>query len=268
MSVRRLYEVKMTDVLLVGGKAASLGEMIQEGINVPPGFVVTTQAKAEMTPELLKEILEAFDELGEEFVAVRSSAVAEDSSDASWAGQLETYLNVTRDSLIESIKKCWASIHSERATAYASEKGVQATTADVGVVVQAMVQSDVAGVVFSANPVTNNRDEIMIEACLGIGEALVSGQITPDNYTVSKDGVIKSVFVSEQSRQLVKSDDGVDWVDLGDEGTKQKLTDEQIQILVEQIVRVEKHYGFSVDIEWVIKGSELFIMQSRPITTL
>lgn len=260
--------VSVQNTFLVGGKAASLGEMIQAGIDVPPGFVVTTRAKAKMSLDLQKEILEAFDELGSEFVAVRSSAVAEDGKAASWAGQLETYLNVTRRDLIQSIEKCWASISSERAQAYADEQGITASPSDVGVVVQAMIQSDVAGVVFSANPVTNDTDEIMIEAVLGLGESLVSGQVTPDNYLISKDGEIKGISISEQTRQLVKSSGGVDWVDLGTAGSEQKLTTEQIDRLVEQVKRVESHYGFPVDIEWVIKDRELFIMQSRPITTL
>src|SRR5664279_3364831 len=130
VNLLRFNEINKNDVPLVGGKGASLGEMINVGIPVPPGFVVTTDmylaySDKEIPASIQEEILEAFDDLGAERVAVRSSAIAEDSSTASWAGQLESYLNVTKENLFESIKKCWNSIQNAKAQSYAKDQKIE-----------------------------------------------------------------------------------------------------------------------------------------------
>lgn len=269
-SIRDLSDVSKKNTALVGGKAASLGEMIKAGIVVPPGFVITSQAYAMgMTPKLEEEILTAFDERGLKRVAVRSSAVAEDSAGASWAGQLETYLNVTKDNLVEAVRKCWASIGSEHAQAYGSHHAVKKGDQAVAVVVQAMVDSEVSGVMFTANPVTNDKNEIVIEAVYGLGEMIVQGAVTPENFVVSKDNAeITAHSDSRQTKMLVyKNGKNREVAVSGAKLKKSTLNDEQITELTETAKKIEQHYGHPQDIEWAISGGKLYIVQSRPITT-
>ena len=141
---------------------------------------------AEVPSEILKEINGAFSELHASSVAVRSSATAEDSSTAAWAGQLETYLNTNKENLQENIKKCWASLFTPRAIFYRFEKNFHHQDISVAVVVQKMVASDVSGIAFSVHPVTQDKNALIIEAGWGLGEAIVSGQITPDSYVMEK----------------------------------------------------------------------------------
>ena len=160
-------QLSPNDVKLAGGKAISLANMQQNGIPVPSGFVITTDAfttfhNKEMSDVFKDELVERFNELGFTYVAVRSSAIAEDADDASWAGQLESYLNVTKDDLLESVQKCWASIESNHAVDYAKDKNVPEEDMRVAVVVQGMVQSDVSGVIFTTDPVSKDNNHIII----------------------------------------------------------------------------------------------------------
>ena len=234
-----------------------------------------------MPDDLAKEILKSFDKLGGKYVAVRSSATAEDGAIASWAGELDTFLNITRDNVVEKVKQCWSSLFTPRAIFYRYEKNLNDQNVSVGVVVQKMVQSEVSGVAFTVHPVTEDRDQMIIEAGFGLGEAIVSGQITPDNYVVSKlEMSILDVNVGNQSKMLKinrpAEGTGLDlstqneWIDLDEvEGGKQKLTGKQIIEVAEMCKRIEAHYGFPCDIEWAIDSNgELYITQSRPITTL
>lgn len=194
--IKKIPEIHKDDVKEVGGKGASLGEMDNAGFPVPPGFVITTEGFGEIKED---EIFKAFDKLSSEKVSVRSSAVAEDSSSASWAGQLETYLNITKENLIENIRKCWDSINSERAKIYAVDQNLSANELKVAVVIQEMVNAKAAGVMFTANPVTSDKSEIMIESVLGLGESLVQGSVTPDNFVIDKEtGSIKSRDLQEK----------------------------------------------------------------------
>lgn len=310
-------EIKKENVAEAGGKGASLGEMINSGIPVPPGFVVLASAfdrfleetdlnaeiiarlkevnpddtnsveKAsveirdaihdhKMPEDLEKEILQAFDELNVEFVAVRSSATAEDSSVASWAGKLETYLNTTRENVVEQVKNCWSSLFTPRAIFYRHEKNLIDHYVSVAVVVQTMVQSEISGIAFTVHPVTEDYDQMIIEAGFGLGEAIVSGQITPDSYVVLKsDMSIFDVNIATQNRKIVKSKKMDkektmnEWVELDeDEGSKQKLTGKQIVELAEICKNIEKHYNFPCDIEWAFARGKFYITQSHPITTL
>ncbi len=226
---------------------------------------------AEMPANIASEIKVHFKELNAEWVAVRSSATAEDSSTAAWAGQLDSYLNTTEDSLLENVKKCWASLFTPRAIFYRFEKNLHKQKISVAVVVQKMVESEVSGIAFSVHPVTQDQNQLIIEAGLGLGEAIVSGQITPDSYIVEKEPrriVDKNVFV--QARGLYRAiKGGNEWRDIPKEmGEKQVLTDKEIMELAEIILSIEKHYGFPVDTEWAREKNEFFIVQSRPITTL
>ncbi|MFH1400793.1 MAG: PEP-utilizing enzyme [Nanoarchaeota archaeon] len=222
----------------------------------------------DMPSGIASVVTESFMALGAEFVAVRSSATAEDSSANAWAGQLDSFLNTTYDSLLENVKRCWASLFTPRAIFYRFEKGLHAHHISVAVVVQRMIQSEVAGVAFSVHPVTEDRDQILIEAGLGLGEAVVSGSITPDNYTVSKkeERLIDS-NIGHQERMLVRAKKGNEWVPAKD-GGKRKLTDARILDLARIVKRIERHYMFPVDIEWALEDDKFFIVQSRPITTL
>lgn len=219
--------------------------------------------------KMVDEFVPAFHKLKAKFVAVRSSATAEDSSAAAWAGQLDTFLNTTSESLLENVKKCWASLFTPRAIFYRFEKGLHGQHISVAVVVQKMIQSEISGISFSVHPVTQDKNQLIIEAGLGLGEAIVSGSITPDSYIVEKDKMmIIDVNVAEQSRGLFRVGNKNKWKELGEKGGKQKLSREQIIELSNLIVKIEKHYGFPVDVEWAIEKGKIYITQSRPITTL
>jgi pyruvate,water dikinase len=309
---KKFEEINKADVTIAGGKGASLGEMTNVGIPVPPGFVLLAPAfeeflkitdlnveldsildqvhhevmhevddasekiKAlilgkEMPQVMADEIVAAFEKLDAKFVAVRSSATSEDSAAAAWAGQLDTYLNTTEKDLLENVRKCWASLFTPRAIFYRFEKGLHGTPISVAVVVQKMIQSEVSGIAFSVHPVTQDYDQLIIEAGFGLGEAIVSGSITPDSYVVEKSSwSVLDINVSTQDRGLFrKKEGGNEWRDIPEnEGGKQALSYEQIIELAKLVVKIEKHYGFPVDVEWAREKNSFYIVQSRPITTL
>lgn len=250
---------------------------------------------AAMPKDLGKEFLKEFDALRVKYVAVRSSATAEDSSIASWAGELESYLNTTCETLFENIKKCWSSLFTPRALFYAFEKKmitvghqkkIRAKTCKnlndcypvaVAVVVQKMIQSEISGICFTVHPVTKSKNQMVIEAGYGLGEAIVGGKITPDTYIIKKSQLdkddakaISDKNISEQEMMIVKKGlDGVQEIGVPDNiRGKQKLSDEQILELAKICQKIEKHYGQPQDIEWAIEKGKIYITQSRPITTL
>ena len=224
----------------------------------------------EFPKALAREIMADFNKLGTKFVAVRSSATAEDSKLDAWAGQLESYLYVTKKNLLKSVQKCWASLFTPRALFYRVERGMVKTNVSVAVVVQKMVNSEVSGVCFTVHPVTRDRDQMIIEAGWGLGEAIVQGIITPDSYVVEKSSLnLVDVNVNTQEKQIVKSKEyseekPVPMV----KREKQKLSEKQIQKLAYICFNIEKHYGFPCDIEWALEKKKFYITQSRPITTL
>jgi pyruvate, water dikinase len=220
--------------------------------------------------DLQKEILAEVKNLKAKFVAVRSSATAEDSSVASWAGELETYLNVTEKKLIESVKKCWSSLFTPRAIFYRFEKKLHKQKVSVAVVVQKMVQSEISGICFTVHPVTKDYNQMVIEAGFGLGEAIVGGMVTPDTYVLHKDDFsILDINVSEQAFAIIKSPKGNINKKLSKAaGGKQKLTGKQIVELAKICKKIEQHYGRPQDIEWAMDAGKFYITQSRPITTL
>jgi pyruvate,water dikinase len=314
--IKNFTELNKNSTHLAGGKGASLGEMTQAGIPVPPGFVVTAKtfdqflAETDLTQEveaqldkvnyedvasvekasetiadlihdakfpqdLEAEILSEFKKLDVEFVAVRSSATAEDSSTASWAGELESYLNTDKNHVLGNVKRCWASLFTPRAIVYRMEKGMRQTKVSVAVVVQAMVQSDISGICFTVHPVTRDTNQLIIEAGYGLGEAIVSGQVTPDSYVIHKDDLkIIDINIANQERKIMRKPEGGNhWVEIEPaDREKQKLDEEQIIELTKICANIEKHYGFPCDIEWAMTKKlgkwEFFVVQSRPITTL
>lgn len=312
MLVCSFLELSKNDASIAGGKGASLGEMTQAGIPVPPGFVVLTHAferfleeadlnqeldaildevkhdqihsvkhasekiqaliiAAKMPEDIAREIAAQFRALGAEYVAVRSSATAEDGSAAAWAGQLDTFLNTTEEKLLENVQKCWASLFTPRAIFYRFEKGMHGQNISVAVVVQKMVQSEISGIAFSVHPVTEDYNQLIIEAGFGLGEAIVSGQVTPDSYVVEKEPRhIIDTNISTQSRGLYRGGaEDNEWKDIPEpKASSQVLTNDQVLELADLILKIEKHYGFPCDIEWAFEKGKFYITQSRPITTL
>ena len=226
---------------------------------------------APMPKDLQKDIIADFKKLKTKFVAVRSSATAEDSSTASWAGELETYLNTTEKSLLLNVKKCWSSLFTPRAIFYRHEKKLLKTNVSVAVVIQEMVDSEISGIAFTVHPVTQDRNQMIIEAGYGLGEAIVSGSITPDSYVLDKrDNSLIDVNIANQEKQIKKGPSGgTKWVPVVKTAReKQKLNGRQIVELASICSRIEKHYKFPCDIEWAYKQGKFYITQSRPITTL
>ncbi len=204
-------------------------------------------------------------------VAVRSSATAEDLPDASFAGQQETYLNVSNpDDLLEKVKKCWSSLFTPRAIAYRSSKGFEHEKVKLAVVVQKMINSEIAGIMFTIDP-NSELPHIIIEAGYGLGEAMVGGNVTPDTYVVDKfHKKIINKRISNQTWKLVRGRSGeTKKVDVPpDKSGLQKLTDEEILELAEVGNRIEMHYDKPMDIEWCLEDGVMYIVQARPVTTL
>src|SRR3989338_3582902 len=200
--IKNFKEISKLDVPIAGGKGASLGEMTHveidsilhkvkhDDINTVENASEQIKAlilSAEMSEDIADEIVKSFKRLGAKYVAVRSSATSEDSASAAWAGQLESYLNTTEKNLLENVKKCWASLFTPRAIFYRFEKNLHTSKISVAVVIQKMIESDVSGIAFSVHPVTQDKNQLIIESAYGLGEAIVSGQITPDGYVVEKE---------------------------------------------------------------------------------
>lgn len=255
------------NVKLAGGKGAALARLVSAGFAVPDGFVITTTAFNRMDSDLESEILKAFDKLDAKYVAVRSSAAAEDGAKDAWAGQLDTYLNVGRPELIDKVQRCWQSTSSDRAKSYAEQKGLEAGS--VAVVVQEMIQSETSGIVFSVNPISGNKKELVIEAGFGLNEPIVSGEITPDTYIVAKtSGNVIQKHISKQEKQYSLGDDGKNQWQVVKSSDMQKLSDEQIDQVAKVAAKLEDFFGYPIDSEWTFAGDKLYILQARPITTL
>ncbi len=259
------------EVQLSGGKGASLASMTQNGLPVPPGFVVTSAAFAQAVDEAgLLTCLKARDLEGARAVvsgtepprdlikaayerlpqgvsvAVRSSACAEDGAEASYAGQQETYLFVESfDEVCEKVVECWLSFFSERALFYRQHKG-DLDDIQMAVVVQQMVDADKAGVMFTVDPVNHRRDRVVVEAARGVGEHVVSGEVTPDYYTLDRKGTLKKARVVDE----------------------QVLTTSELADLVKLGLHLADLNGCPQDIEWAYDSTGLYMLQSRPVTTL
>jgi len=306
MNIKFFNEVNENDI--VGGKGSSLAKMYQSKFNVPNGYIITVDAfnnfliennvkikiekliaecninneetikevskkindiilNCKISDKLENEIFENYEKLDCDYVAVRSSATSEDGKNHAWAGQLETFLNVTKNNIIDTIKKCWSSIFSQRALFY-RVKNNDTSEISVAVVIQKMLQSEISGVAFSVNPTNNNKNEIVIESAFGLGEAIVSGKVTPDKYIVYKDDIsIKIKEIKVQKVKFVKADKFNKWIEIKD-GNLQKLNDELIIELSMLIKKIESFYGFPIDVEWGIENDKIYILQCRPITTI
>ena len=219
------------------------------------------------------ELLKLAETKGQEvFVAVRSSATTEDLSTASFAGQQETFLNIKGGkALIEAVQKCWASLFTARAIYYRTKKGFSHETSYIAVVVQRMVNSDKSGVMFTINPLTNNKEEIVIESVFGLGEGIVSGTIEPDSYVIGKKkldvvkrrlGLKKLAFVKDMEGRTIKEELPED------KQNEEVLTLAELKSLANYGLEIEEHYKWPQDIEWAIEKGRVYIVQSRPVTTV
>ncbi|MFC7020073.1 MULTISPECIES: phosphoenolpyruvate synthase [Haloarcula] len=305
-----LDDIGADDLETVGGKAASLGELTAAGLPVPSAFVVTADTyrsfieatgideplfeavdvdtddshalaeAAERAQELILEtdlpaavredLLAAYDEMGDADVAVRSSATAEDLPDASFAGQQDTYLNVSRADLLRRVKECWASLFTQRAIYYRKENGFDHDVVNIAVVVQQMVDAEKSGVMFTSHPSTG-APKAILEAAWGLGEAVVSGAVSPDNYVVDRtSGEIEEVTVAEKRVMCVRGDDGetIERSVPEEKREERVLSADEIRRLIEVGERVEAHYDTPQDVEWAIFEDEVYLLQSRPITTI
>jgi pyruvate, water dikinase len=290
-----------------GGKGAGLATMTRLGLPVPAAFVVRASVLADLLdsagdrervlsilgragdvgaaetarsiqpliralqlPPLLSEEIDlALEQLScKAGVAVRSSASVEDSDTASYAGQQDTYLNVKENSDVpDRIRDCWASFFSERALFYRSRHG-KLDDLGMAVVVQRQIESDRSGVMFTIDPVRRRRDQMMIEAVWGLGEAVVSGHATPDHYVVSRDGKVKQVRISVQEVAMrVDESGGVTQYELTTEqGGARVLSDAELWNLADLGRRLESRFGSPQDVEFAFEGERLYVLQSRPVT--
>jgi pyruvate,water dikinase len=261
-------ELGLEDIGLVGGKCARLGDLLQAGFPVPPGFAVTTVAYGR--DDIETEVAEAYEGLGADApVAVRSSAVAEDLAEASFAGVQDTYLWVRKpDEVLAAVRRCWASLDNPEAVAYREAHGI--ARGRMAVAVQSMVDARVAGVMFTLNPVSGDPSSIAIDAAYGLGSTVVAGEVTPDSYLVSKvTGETRRSSVGEKAVECVPRPEGGTALQDVNERRRSRscLEPAEIAQLVELARRVEKHYGCHQDLEWAIDhAGELFLLQSRPET--
>ncbi len=260
-------------LLQVGGKGLSLARTAAVGLPVPPGFVVTTDAyrrlyRAGIASDagFVEALNLAYRELGGGAVAVRSSATAEDGAETSFAGQQETILGVVGEAdLADAVERCWKSLYTERSLAYRRQQGIADDGAAMAVVVQRLVPAEVAGVLFTRDPQDATGEHLSVEASWGLGEAVVSGRVTPDRYRVN---LATGIAVERHAGQKT-----VEFTATGErpvEEAKQAqlcLSDSDLSSLADLARKVEACYGAPRDIEWAIAGGELFLLQARPITT-
>ena len=246
--VMPLTEIGQESLPVAGGKGAQLGAMLRAELPVPGGFCVTTEAyRAGMTEELRAAILHAYQGMGAPPVAVRSSATAEDLPDASFAGQQDTYLNVRGgDAVVAAVQDCWKSMFTERAVAYRRDRKIPDATVAMAVVVQRMVAAEAAGVLFTVHPVSGAIDELVIEAALGLGDKVVSAQVTPDRYRLRR-----------RSPHEVIEREG---------GQTASLLTPMLGEIAELGLACERLLGRAADVEWAVAGGQVFLLQARTVT--
>jgi len=256
LEIRRLIEEKNLPEDLI--------EEILEAYHILCSEKINEQAISKDAMNILKNAYEP------SFVSVRSSATTEDLKEASFAGQQESFLSIKGNKdLIKYVKKCFSSLYTARAIYYRSEKGFKETKPLLAAVVQKMIDSEKSGVMFSKNP-TNFNEDIIVEAVYGLGEGIVSGKICPDNYSVSRDLKVKEIKIANKKIAIIRTGSGEnDIVNLNQEKSNSKvLTNGEILSLSDYALKLEKHYGQPQDIEFAIESNKIYILQSRPITTL
>lgn len=278
MNLLWLGDPKSFDTALVGGKAANLSRLARLYHRVPDGFSLPVTVMDEAHPfDLRDEITAAISDLmachslPDFIAAVRSSAVDEDGATASFAGQHETYLNIVgADAILQAVARCWESARSERALEYRRQQGLSVQRPQLAVLVQQLVAADVAAVAFSANPITGNRAEAMINASWGLGESIVGGTVTPDTFIVCKpDLAVISRVIADKQQMTVSAPGGTREVAVP-RFLRQAacLTDEQVVEIAKLARTLEVTLGHPVDVECAYAAGQLYLLQCRPITTL
>ena len=279
--IKHFFQIDETvDLSRVGGKGLNLGKLTKADFQVPQGFCVTTDAYLSsvqglseqnadsikdlvLAPELIAEIHTAYEQLQTATVAVRSSATAEDLAEASFAGQQDTFLNVKSEELLDAIKACWASLWSERAIAYREIQSIPDEGLAMAVVIQEMCEADVSGVLFTISPFS--EEVSIVESNWGLGESVVSGTITPDNFQVSREtGEVLEKTVATKQEMITAT--GVSEVSAAQQDIP-SLTDTQLKALTQIGLQVENHYGQPMDIEWALADGQFVLLQARHITT-
>ena len=307
-----LRRVGRGDLERAGGKGANLGELVRAGFPVPAGFVVSTVAYgrfvarnrleesiarslreqpdgaviraafevAPIPPEVEREVLVAYERLGRGPVAARSSATAEDLPEAAFAGQQDTFLNVVGpEALLDAVRRCWASLWTERAIAYRARRGLDQAPVRLAVVVQRMAAAEAAGVLFTANPLTGARDEVVIDASPGLGEAVVSGLVTPDHVVLRRRWLGRWLGpwgwrVAERRlgrREAIiraRAGGGTERVEGPGHAAAAALPDRALRRLAGLGTAIERHFGNPQDVEWAWDGGACSILQARPMTAL
>ncbi|MBI4174286.1 MAG: phosphoenolpyruvate synthase, partial [Candidatus Aenigmarchaeota archaeon] len=301
-------KIRIKDVPLVGGKTASLGEMLSLGLPVPDGFAVTADAyklfvrennldgkikeiirrsdlkkirelkkagrdirslikNSSFPVELEKQILNSYRSLGSRFVAVRSSATAEDLPDASFAGEQESYLNVDEKHLMSRIRDCFASLFTDRAISYREDKHFDHFKVYLSVAVEKQVFSKASGVMFTIDPDSGHRNFIVINSSYGLGDYIVQGRVTPDEFWIfKKNGKLVEKRLGKKDVMEIRSIFGVKQKKVSQGMQKTfSLSDKEAGQLAEYGKRIEKHYGRAMDIEWA-KDDKIYIIQARPVT--
>ncbi len=294
------------EIEMIGGKALNLSKMSDAGFNVPQAFIVTVDAYnifiKNILEERISEILESINftdegsiikgcsairsmikgqklsqdlfleiknrvnQLDDGLYAVRSSAVAEDLADASFAGQLDSFLNVGREDILEKVISCWASYWNDRAVKYRHDASMDHLGSGIAVLVQRMVDADVSGVIFTANPVDGSED-VVIESTWGLGEAIASGMVTPDIYVLNRNGDIIQKNIKTKNKAHFPGKKSLTSVD-EEYRAISSLDDKNLTALLERAVQLEEFFEGPQDIEWALENDEIYVLQSRPVTTL
>ena len=293
MEILWLGQPDCHDPAVVGEKVANLS-WLAANHRVPPGFALTTAAFKEAMAsgavpdvasasgssfpsalyEQLSDAYRRLAELSQAFelsVAVRSSAMDEDSSVASFAGQHDTYLNVVgEEAVADAVARCWASVRNPHALEYRRQQGLPMDSLRIAVLVQQLVPADVSAVVFGVNPVTGSRDEVTINASWGLGESVVGGTVTPDTYIVRKEGLtVASRQIAQKLRMTVQVPGGTEEVDVPRFLQAQpSIGDDQAVEMASLAVELENTMGWPVDVECAYHSGQLYLLQCRPVTTL
>ena len=285
MSIVWLDEPAGQDVPSVGGKVANLSRLAGAH-RVPPGFCLTTAAFQQWSDggdddafpaDLRNQLEQAYSEMGrrtdvdEPSVAVRSSAIDEDGRFASFAGQYETFLNLVGDAAVaDAVLRCWQSTRSDRVAEYRERYGLDEVPCEMAVLVQQLVHEDSSAVIFSANPVTHNRDEVVVNASWGLGESIVGGTVSPDTFVIDKQSLsVTESNISEKDRMTVMTPAGTDEVAVPRfMRTQPTLSEEQLVEMARLAITLEEQMGWPVDMESAYQGDDLYLLQCRLITTL
>ncbi len=246
-------------------------DSVEQASNHIRQAILSTSIPKEISAEIIKSYLKLGSFLKEALVAIRSSATAEDLPTASFAGQQETFLNVSGEAaVVEKVRRCWASLWLPRAIFYRQENKFDHFKVGIAVPVQKMIQSETSGVIFTLDPLTNEKGKIVIEAVYGLGEMIVQGAVIPDRYEVNKEKLtVLKKDVSSQDKMLVKRGQENLQIDVPKSLNKeQKISDEEIIKLAKLAKKIEQHYFFPQDIEWAIEKGKIYIVQTRPVTTI